>query len=287
MLGLAVATREETFERMGDPLAERGIGARHVRTRERTVALTAREAEWKSFDVGFVYPPRIMEGGVADALLDVPWVNDRNAILTSRNKAEVIARLAREEIAVPETVLVSNPIDEAELADVFTRFEPPVVVKPNSTTRGTGVVKVTDLDSFLGVADYLNLVHDYRATGDRSFLVQEFVPDAHDIRAMCIDGRCVGAVERRLPDPVRTAGRWKHNVHRGADAEDIDLPRDLRDLAERAAETLDIPWLGVDLLVSDDRSVVSETNARPTIDAATKYEPEFYDDLAALIHAQV
>lgn len=287
MLRLAVATREETFERMGDPLADRGIDVRHVETRERTVALTDPGAEWDGFDVGFVYPSRIMEGGVADALLDVPWVNDREAVLTSRNKADVIATLARRGVPVPETVLVSNPVTEDELVAVFERFDSPIIVKPNSTTRGTGVVTVDDLDSFLGVADYLDLVHDYRATGDRSFLVQEYVPDARDIRAMCIDGQYAGAVERRLPDAARAAGRWKHNVHRGAEAEGIDLHTDLRTLAERTAETLGIPWLGVDLLVNDDHAVVSETNARPTIDATTKYEPGFYDALASLVRTQV
>jgi ribosomal protein S6--L-glutamate ligase len=287
MLRLAVATRKETFERMAGPLAERDIDIRHVATDERTVALTEPSPEWQGFDVGFVYPSRIMEGGVADALLSVPWVNDRETILTSRNKAGVIARLARANVPVPKTVLVSNPVDEAELTDVFGRFDPPVVVKPNSTTRGTGVVKVDDLDSFLGVTDYFGLIHENPATGDRSFLVQEYVPNATDFRAMCIDGEYAGAVERRLPDSARAAGRWKHNVHRGAEARGVDLPADLQDLAERTADALEIPWLGVDLLVNDDRAVVSETNARPTIDDETKYESGFYDDLAALIRAQV
>jgi ribosomal protein S6--L-glutamate ligase len=155
-----------------------------------------------------------------------------------------------------------------------------VVVKPNSATRGVGVTTATDLDSFLGVVDYLDLVHDYRATGDRSFLVQEFLPGARDYRVMLIDGEYVGAVERRLP--ADTDG-WKHNVHRGAEATGVDLPGDLRAVAERAGEAVGIPWLGVDLLVTGDRAVVNETNARPTIDAATKYEPGFWDDLAALI----
>ncbi|EMA48936.1 RimK domain-containing protein ATP-grasp [Halococcus morrhuae DSM 1307] len=287
MLTLAVATRKETFGRMADPLAERGIEVRHVATEERTVSLTDPGDEWAGFDVGFVHPSRLMEGGVADALLDVPWVNDRDAILTSRNKAGVIARLARAGLPVPRTTLISNPVDEAELVAVFSRFDPPLVVKPNSTTRGTGVVKITDRDSFLGVADYLGLIHRNPATGDRSFLVQEYIEDATDYRAMCIDGRYAGAVERRLPDAARAAGDWKHNVHRGAEATGVDLPENLRGIAERTARLLDIPWLGVDLLVTDDRVVVSETNARPTIDDETKYEPGFYDELAALIEAQV
>ncbi|EMA33435.1 ATP-grasp domain-containing protein [Haloarcula japonica] len=278
---LAVATNAETFERMQAPLVARDIEVGHVETAERTLALD--ESPYSEYDVGFVYPSRIMEGAVADAMLDVPWVNDREAILRSRNKADVLARLGRAEIPVPETVVVSNPASEAELTAAFERFDPPVVVKPNSTTRGVGVAKAHDLDSFLGIVDYLDLVHDYRAVGDQSFLVQEYIADAADYRVMIVDGEYVGAVERRLPEASRERGRWKHNVHRGAEAEGRELPPELRELAEDAAEELGIPYLGVDLLVTADRAVVNETNARPTIDSATKYEDGFWDDLAALI----
>ena len=282
MLNLAVAYREETFERVRDPLAERGIAVHHVPSEGRALPLSDPPWSPDEFDAGFVYPSRTMEGGVLDAMLDVPWVNDREAVLTSRNKAGVVTALERAELPVPETVLVSNPADESELLAAFDRFDAPVVVKPNSTTRGTGVVKVGDADSFLGVTDYLDLVHDYRATGDKSFLVQEFVADAVDYRAMVVDGECVGGVERRLPDAA-DENRWKHNVHRGAEASSVDLSADLRELAERTAEVLDVPLLGVDLLVSEDRTIVNETNARPTIDAATKYDDGFYDGLAGLI----
>ncbi|MHC3439096.1 ATP-grasp domain-containing protein [Natrialbaceae archaeon A-gly3] len=283
MIDLAVANREETFERMREPLAERGIRAHHVRVRERTVPLC--DSPWSpgEFDVGFVYPGRVIEGGVADAFLEVPWLNGRDAVLTSRNKAGVLARLERAGLPVPESVFVSNDVRDRELRAVFERFEAPVVVKPNSTTRGVGVTKVHDLDSFLGVCDYLSLVHDYRATGDKSFLVQEYLPEAVDYRVMVLEGEYVGAVQRRLPDETRAGGQWKHNVHRGAEASGVELPKKWRELAESVAAELEIPFLGVDLLVTGDRAVVSETNARPTIDAATKYEPDFYDRLAGAI----
>ena len=157
-------------------------------------------------------------------MLSVPWVNDREAVLRSRNKADVLARLGQADVPVPETVMVSNPADEADLVAAYERLDPPVVVKPNSTTRGVGVTTAYDLDSFLGVADYLDLVHDYRATGDRSFLVQEYLGVAQDYRAMVVDGEYVGAVERRLPTDARERGRWQHNVHRGAVAEGSNSP---------------------------------------------------------------
>jgi ribosomal protein S6--L-glutamate ligase len=285
-LRLAVATDAETLSRIREPLAERGIHAEFVPTSERTIPLDAdgsENGEFDGFDVGFVFPTRMAEGGVVDALLGVPWVNGREAVLRSRHKGEALARLRRAGVPTPETVVVSNPVSESELRETWERFEPPVVVKPNSTTRGVGVAKVGDLDSFLGVVDYLDLVHDYRATGDRSFLVQEFLPDARDYRVMCIEGEYVGAVERRLPDDVLGSGGWKHNVHRGAEATGVRPPTDHREVAERAARALGIRWLGVDLLVSGERVVVNETNARPTVDAATKYEDGFYDALAGLI----
>ena len=296
MLRLAVATKAETYERMQEPLGKRGIDVGHIETAERAIDIsaghgaysteTAVSGEKAPYDVGFVFPPRLAEGGVADGLLDIPWVNGREEILRSRHKGETLAHLSRAGVPVPRTVVVSNPADQSTLREVFAQFDPPVVVKPNSTTRGVGVAKAHDLDSFLGICDYLDLVHDYRATGDRSFLVQEFLPSATDYRVMLVEGEVVGAVERRLPEDSQASGQWKHNVHRGAKATGVSLDRELEDLAERTANALDIPWLGVDLLVTEKRAVVNETNARPTIDSATKYEDGFWDDVATLIRRQ-
>ncbi len=289
MLRLAVATNAETYERMQRPLEKRGINPTHIETAQRSIPLAAGPEAYTdglAFDVGFVFPSRLAEGGVADGLLGIPWVNGREEILKSRHKGETLARLSRDDVPVPETVVISNEVDEETLASAYESIDGPVVVKPNSTTRGVGVAKAHDLDSFLGICDYLGLVHDYRATGDQSFLVQEYIPDARDYRVMLIEGEVVGAVERRLPEDALEGGQWKHNVHRGAEATGITLEKELCGLAERAAEALDIPWLGVDLLVTDGRAVVNETNARPTIDAATKYEDGFWDDVAALIRSQ-
>ncbi|MFB6352669.1 MAG: RimK family alpha-L-glutamate ligase [Halobacteriales archaeon] len=282
MLRLAVATAAETLARIREPLAERGIEAAHLDTEERLVTLDEPPDDWRGFDVGFVYPPRLAEAGVAQAHLGLPWVNGRDDVLASRNKAATLARLDDAGLPTPATVLVSNPADEAVLREAFDRIGPPVVVKPNGATRGVGVTRAADLDDFLGVCDYLDLVHGFRATGDKSFLVQEYLPAATDYRAMVVDGDYAGAVERRLPGDADD-GRWVRNVHRDAEAVGVDLPEPLRDLAEATARGLGIPFLGVDLLVNEDGAVVSETAARPTVDEATKYDPGFYDRLAALV----
>ena len=292
MLQLAVTTNAETFARVREPLADRGIDAAHLQAKERAIPLTdsavaataeADDDTATAFDVGLVYPGRLMEGAAITAGLDIPWVNDREAVLTSRNKSGVLAALDRADIPVPHSVMLSNPVAESAVVDAVAGLSFPVVVKPNSATRGVGVAKASDIDSLLGVVDYLDLIHDFRATGDKSYLIQEYLPDARDYRAMVIDGDCVGGVQRRLPADL-AEGRWKHNVHRGAEATGVDLPESHRRLAERAAAALDIPYLGVDLLETDDRLVVNETNARPTVDTADKYDDGFYDRLAERIH---
>ena len=281
MTRLVCTTAAETADRLERRLGERGIEV--VRIQPSGRRLPVAESPFPDADVGWVYPSRLMEGAVVDTHLGVPWVNGRDAVLTSRNKAGVLTRLAAAGVPVPDTQVVSNPADETAVAAAAAEMSYPVVVKPNSTTRGTGVTKVTDPDSLSGVTDYLELVHDYRATGDQSYLVQEYLAEADDYRVMVVDGEYAGAVRRRLPDERVAEGAWKHNVHRGAVAEGVALDDRLRRLAERTADVLDVRVLGVDLLVTDDRAVVSETNARPTIDAAEKYESGFDDRLAALV----
>lgn len=278
MIHLAVVNDTESLSRLRGPLEKRGIRARHVPVRGRTVDLTG-VPPWgpDDVDVGYVYPGRTMEGGVADALLEVPWVNGRDAVLTSRNKAATIARLERAGVPVPDSVYVSNPVDDDAILEAADRIGWPVVVKPNSATRGAGVTRVSDPDSLLGVVDYLRLVHDFPATRDRSFLLQEFVPTAVDYRIMVVEGNYVGGVTRTAP------GGWKHTVHRGARAESVDPPAPVVRLAEAAAEALDLSLAGVDLLARDDRVIVTETNARPTIDEPEKYEEAFVDRLAETI----
>ena len=280
MLRLAVTTAAETLDRMRDPLAARDIAVEHLETTGRVV--DPADAPVDRFDAGFVYPSRLMAGGVVGGRHGFPWVNGRAAVATSRNKAGVVAALARAGVPVPATRVVSNPVADDAVAAAVDDFEFPVVVKPNSATRGIGVAKVDDLDSLLGVTDYADLVHDFRATGDKSYLVQEYLPEARDYRIMVVDGEVVGGVERRLPEGAREAGGWKHNVHRGATPVAADLDEGLRELAVETAAVLDIDYLGVDILVSEGRAVVSETNARPTIDD-DRYEPGFWDRLVRVI----
>ncbi|OYR64437.1 alpha-L-glutamate ligase, partial [Halorubrum sp. E3] len=137
MLRLAMTTDAETFERVRGPLADRGVAVDHVQAKERSLRVSAGadreeaaggDGEFADFDAGFVYPSRLMEGAVVDTRLSVPWVNGREAVLTSRNKAGVLAALDDAGLPTPRTTLVSNPVDEAVVTEAVEPFPYPVVV---------------------------------------------------------------------------------------------------------------------------------------------------------------
>ena len=284
MLELAVITHEETFERMKNPLKDREIMARYIEAYGRQIPISKGDLlDFQNIDVGFVYPSRLMEGGVIDALLEVPWVNGAESVLLSRNKGRVLAILDKNGFDVPATIMISNPIGDGELLDAYEKIEKPIVIKPNSATRGLGIARVDDVDSFEGIVDYIKLIQNREETGDRSFLVQEYIPNAKDYRVMVIDGEYAGAVERRFADADVKGKKWKKNIHRDAIAVKKEMPEPIKKMAEEVATLLKIRYVGIDILVNENRVVINETNARPTIDDEEKYLPNFYDKLSMLI----
>jgi len=223
-----------------------------------------------------------MEGVVVDARLSVPWVNDREAVLTSRNKAGVLAALDAAGIPTPRTTLVSNPSTRRSSPRPSRRSLPR---RRQAELRHSGRgCRDRDRSRLASGRRRLSQPRPRLPRDRRQVVPDSGVPPRR--ARLPGDGRR-RRVRRRgragTPSGRGRGGRWKHNVHRGAAATGVDLPDRARELAERTAEALGIDYLGVDLLETDGRLVVNETNARPTVDAATKYKPDFYDRLAGLI----
>lgn len=226
-------------------------------------------------DVGLVYPSRLVEGGLVDALGNIDWVVGAEDILTTRNKARTVALLDQADVPVPDTRLLSSPVRDDEVRAAFDAVGAPAVIKPNSASSGRGATLVHDPDSATGVADLFGVLHESSLVRDRTFVVQEYIEDARDYRVMVIDGEYAGAVER-------SADGWKKNVRAGAKPRGVEPPEGVASVAEDAARALGVGFCGVDVLYNDD-AVVNEVNARPTVDDADKYDDGFYARLARLV----
>ncbi|MDZ7689327.1 MAG: ATP-grasp domain-containing protein [Halobacteriales archaeon] len=267
---------EESNARIEEGLSSHGIDCVTFDADGRVYALDGDDVP--DADVGLVYPSRLVEGGVVDALSDIVWVNDATDVLTTRNKARTLALLGREGIPVPETRLLSNPVSDEDVREAFDAVGTPAVVKPNSASSGRGAVLVHDADTATGVADLFGVVHESSLVRDRTFVVQEYVEDARDYRVMVLGGDYVGAVERRAPG-------WKKNVSAGATARATKPPDSVVSVAEETARALGVGFCGIDVLSQYGKGfvVVNEVNARPTVDDADKYEPDFYAKFARLV----
>jgi ribosomal protein S6--L-glutamate ligase len=262
---------EASNRRIEDGLRPHGVDCTTFETTGRAYTLD----EEVDADVGLVYPSRLVEGGVVDALGDIDWVVDAGDVLTTRNKARTVAILEDAGVRVPDTRLLSSPVGDDEVRSVFESVGPPAVVKPNSASSGRGATLVRDTDSATGIADLFGVLHGSSLVRDRTFVVQEYVKGARDYRVMVVGGEYAGAVERR-------AEGWKKNVHAGAEAHGVEPPDSVVDAAEEAARALGVDFCGVDVLHADV-PFVNEVNARPTVDDADKYEDGFYARLARLV----
>jgi len=225
-------------------------------------------------DAGLVYPSRLVEGGVVDALGDLVWVVDATDVLTTRNKARTVALLDDAGVPVPDTRLLSSPVGDDAVRAAFDAVGAPAVVKPNSASSGRGATLVHDADSAAGVADLFGVVHESSLVRDRTFVVQEYVKGARDYRVMVVGGESVGVVER-------CADGWKKNVHAGAEPRRAEPPGCVVSVAEEAARALGVGFCGVDVLYGGS-ATVNEVNARPTVDD-DRYDDGFYARLARLV----
>ena len=179
----------------------------------------------------------------------VPVVNSPRAIERAVDKFYTDALLREAGLPTPETVVCENMAD----AMAAVRALGEVVIKPIFGSMGHGLVRVSDPDVAFRVLKSLDQVRSV-------FYIQRAVDHGgRDIRAFVVDGRVLGAIERRAPE-----GDWRTNVARGADARAINLPADWAQLALRAAAAIGADYAGVDLLPSRDGQVfVLEVNGIP------------------------
>jgi ribosomal protein S6--L-glutamate ligase len=195
-------------------------------------------------------------------------LNSAEAIGASRDKLLAHQILARAKIQMPVTTFASSPKDTKSLIELAGKA--PVVVKLLSSTQGKGVV----LAETAKAAE--SLVDAFRGL-DASFLVQQFVKEASgsDLRCFVVGGKVVGAMKR-----VGADGDFRSNLHQGGTAKSVQISKEERETAKRAAKELGLSVAGVDMLQSSDGPKVLEVNSSPGLEGIERTSGK---DLASII----
>ncbi len=178
-------------------------------------------------------------------------VNSSIAINRSRDKLRSMQLLSREGVSMPQTVFAHSTDDIPDLLQMA--GEEPLIIKLVSGTQGAGVVKADTLKQ----AE--SMVQAFMATKSE-ILVQEFIEESAgtDIRCVVVDGKVVAAMKRTAPE-----GEFRSNLHRGGTAELIQITKEERETAVKAAKIMGLTVAGVDILRSHTGPKVIEVNSSP------------------------
>jgi ribosomal protein S6--L-glutamate ligase len=191
-------------------------------------------------------------------VMDVFSPNQSQAISRSRDKLRSMQILAREGVGLPITGFAHDTQDIDGLIE--TVGGAPLVIKLLEGTQGIGVVLAETYQAAKSV------IEAFRGL-DANILVQEFIKEAGgaDLRCFVIENQVIAAMKRQ-----GAKGEFRSNLHRGGNAQKIDLSSEETDTAIRAAKAMGLKIAGVDLLRSNHGPVVMEVNSSPGLEGIEK-----------------
>ncbi|MCC0178951.1 30S ribosomal protein S6--L-glutamate ligase [Waterburya agarophytonicola K14] len=191
-------------------------------------------------------------------VMDVFSANQSQAISRSRDKLRSMQILAREGVGLPVTGFAHATQDIDGLIE--TVGGAPLVIKLLEGTQGIGVVLAETYQAAKSV------IEAFRGL-DANILVQEFIKEAGgaDLRCFVVGDEVIAAMKRQGAE-----GEFRSNLHRGGNAQKIDLSPEEKDTALRAAKAMGLKVAGVDLLRSNHGPVVMEVNSSPGLEGIEK-----------------
>ena len=186
---------------------------------------------------------------------------ESQALTRSRDKLRSLQLLTKSNIGIPKTVFTNYTKHTGDI--VKNVGGAPLVIKLLEGTQGLGVVLAETENAATSVIEAFNGLQ-------ARVILQEFIKEAKgaDIRALVVDGQVVGAMKRQGKE-----GEFRSNLHRGGQANLIDLTDEEENTAIKAARILGLGISGVDLLQSERGSLIMEVNSSPGlegIEGATK-----------------
>ncbi len=129
----------------------------------------------------------------------------------------------------------------------------PVVIKDTGGRRGRGAYLVRDIETVEKI---------YLGRSKRNYLVQEYIENDGEYRVWVIGGKVIGAMHR----PVRVGGFELVGIT--GKSKPIELDAEMKELAVKAAEALEVDVAGIDMVrgLRDGKPYVLEVNRAGSFD---------------------
>lgn len=195
-------------------------------------------------------------------------INPSIAITRSRDKLRSQQLLAMKGIDMPMTGFAHAANDVDHLIKLVGGS--PLIIKLIEGTQGVGVVLAETTKAAESVIQTLMGLN-------ANIIVQEFIKESkgEDIRCFVVGNKVVAAMKRQA-EP----GEFRANIHRGGRSEVVKVTKAERAAAIKAAKIMGLNMAGVDLIRSNNGSLVLEINSSPGLQGI---ESATHKDIASLI----
>ena len=176
------------------------------------------------------------------------------ALLDARDKLVALQLLAKNNLPIPKTALLS-PLEIDETL-IKREFEFPAIVKLLDSTHGLGVILSETAQNGVAISEAFQRLH-------HKFIIQKFIKESagQDIRAFVVDGQVVASMLRSAPE-----GEYRSNMHRGATAEVVELTEEEKETVLNATKAVGLTISGVDIMRSNNGPLILEVNASPGLE---------------------
>ena len=190
----------------------------------------------------------------------MPVIDDPISMIRCTNKVFLMELLQQNQVPTPPTVMIA---EDTDLAKAIDELGLPLVVKIPDGSFSRGVHKIESAAEFKRISDELFEETDL-------LLAQKFLPTEFDWRVGVLAGEPLFVCQYRM-----ARGHWQVVKYRadgsaregGFRAFDIDqAPREVIDVAVRAARPIGDGFYGVDLKQTDQGIVVMEVNDNPNLE---------------------
>lgn len=169
----------------------------------------------------------------------------------SDEKITQMILLALAKIPIPKTILFTLKGFSSNRDFILSKTIFPCVLKTNGS-KGRNVWKINNVDELELKISNIDAKHEVA-------MVQEFIPNTFDIRAIYLFEDYLGAIKRTSVDG------FYNNVSKGGSVEVIELTDEEKNISTKASKILGRDFGGVDIVRSDRGPLILEINMGPQV----------------------
>ncbi|MFX0038912.1 MAG: RimK family alpha-L-glutamate ligase [Promethearchaeota archaeon] len=178
---------------------------------------------------------------------NVKLINSRESLEIASDKFLTSIFLENYDIPTPKTIICEDPHKALE---AFDELGGDCVLKPLYGSKGIGITRLNDkafAENVIYTLGQLNQI----------FYLQEFVEHYNrDIRILVLGDKVITGM-------YRVSDSWKTNIYAGAKAEPLEISKEMKKFAIKAARITKTDIAGVDLIECEEGLKVLEVNSIP------------------------